>query len=120
MSSLRAARAAERGRGVKDYKMNLTVMNFNRIRDLVSSLGWFGEDQMYIPGPDCLGTLENLEDELLNEDAVNRNVRISLHICGAVKKDLIPIISHGKDAKVVATATSPVSGALTHSQISST
>ncbi|GFY74848.1 protein timeless, partial [Trichonephila inaurata madagascariensis] len=85
--------------------MNLTVMNFNRIRDLVSNLGWFGEDQMYQPGPYCLNTLENLEDELLNDDGVNRNVRISLHICGAVKKDLIPIISHGKDAKVVATAT---------------
>ncbi|GFT00901.1 protein timeless [Nephila pilipes] len=89
----------------EDYKMNLTVMNFNRIRDLVSSLGWFGNDQTYVPGPDCLGTLKTLEDEILNEDVVNRNVRISLHVCGAVKKDLIPLLSHGKDAKVVATAT---------------
>ncbi|CAL1282241.1 unnamed protein product [Larinioides sclopetarius] len=85
--------------------MNLTVMNFNRIRDLVSNLGWIGDDQLYTPGPECLGTLERLEEELLNEDISNRNIRISLHICGAVKKDLIPILCHGKDAKVVATAT---------------
>lgn len=33
-----------------------------------------------------LDALEKIEDELLNEDIINRSVHISLHICGAVKK----------------------------------
>ncbi|XP_055930406.1 protein timeless-like isoform X2 [Argiope bruennichi] len=85
--------------------MTMSVMNFNRIRELVSNLGWIGDDHIYRPGPECLGTLEMLEDELMNENPMKRTIRISLHICGTVKKDLIPIICYAKDQAVVVCAT---------------
>ncbi|XP_035212664.1 protein timeless-like isoform X2 [Stegodyphus dumicola] len=85
--------------------MNLTVMNLSRLRDLSSNLGWKNDDNTYVIGHDCLNALKSLEDELLNEDVLNRNVRLGLHICNTVKEDLIPILTNGKDAKVLSTAT---------------
>lgn len=83
----------------------MSVMKFGRIRDLISNLGWKEDEDTYVLGVESLTALENIEEELLNEDVVNRNVHLSLHLYGTVKKNLIPILQYGRSNKIIAAAT---------------
>ncbi|XP_054721438.1 protein timeless-like isoform X2 [Uloborus diversus] len=80
--------------------MSFSVLSFCQIRDLVSNLGWRDQNNVYVRNFNCLKVLEKLETALQNEDVVNRNVRLALHICDTVTNDLVPIIIYEKDPKI--------------------
>ncbi|XP_022248299.1 protein timeless-like [Limulus polyphemus] len=73
--------------------MEWLMMSHSSFLSPCCTLGWF-EGSEFVTSDECLASLKAMECELLQEELLSRNVRLSFGLSHVVQKDLIPILIH--------------------------
>ncbi|XP_076312496.1 protein timeless-like [Tachypleus tridentatus] len=73
--------------------MEWLMMNHSSFLNPCYTLGWF-EGSEYVTSDECFASLEAMERELLQEELISRNVRLSFGLSRVIQKDLIPLLIH--------------------------
>ncbi|XP_053207845.1 protein timeless-like isoform X2 [Panonychus citri] len=72
--------------------MEYLLINRSSLHALCSSIGWINENGHYEMNPHCLATLISIEQQLINESSITRNIRIGLGLSHIIERDLLGIL----------------------------